>query len=184
MTNLARKIIVFSITHLISILLITASFYAISISYNFVFPPDSILDWYFIYGIIVTLPLIGVQFGIQLYSLIGLESTPILLIYYFQHDADEPLPHPILDPIKSKIGLLALVLLLIGGLIAWPVYFLYGLYLWYEFYFSLLPPSKITPTYLKNLTERVASTIPPLLGIFLVLIALSVALIERRYISR
>ena len=177
-----RKWMGFIITHAISIVLIVASFYAISISYDFVFPPSSILDWYFIYGIIVTLPLIGVQFGIQLYSLFNHESTPLLLVYYFQHDADIPLPHPILDPIKSRIGLLSLVLLLIGGLIAWPIYFVYGVYLWYEFYFSL--PSKITPIYLRYLTERVASTIPPLLGIFLILIALSVALIERRYISR
>ncbi|MCD6483595.1 MAG: hypothetical protein J7L47_00630 [Candidatus Odinarchaeota archaeon] len=180
--SLARKILSFIITHTLSIALIAASFYAISISYDFVIPPISILDWYFVYGIIVTLPLIGVQFGIQLYSAFNRESTPILLIYYFQYDADAPLPHPILDPIKSKIGLLSLVLLLIGGLIAWPIYFLYGIYLWYEFYFSL--PSEITPTYLRYLTKRVASAIPPLLGIFLILIALSVALIERRYISR
>ena len=179
---LARKVLGFVITHSLSIALIAASFYAISISYNFVIPPNSILDWYFVYGIIVTLPLISIQFGIQLYSLFNREATPILLVYYFQHDADAPLPHPVLDPIKSKIGLMSLVLLLIGGLIAWPIYFLYGIYLWYEFYFSL--PTEITPIYLRHLTERVASTIPPLLGIFLILIALSVALIERRYISR
>jgi hypothetical protein len=62
----------------------------------------------------------------QIWSLVRFEPTPFLIIYYFQHDATTNLPHRFLDPVQSRIGLITVILVIIGGLVAFPLYSFYG----------------------------------------------------------
>lgn len=170
----------FTITHFVALFLSTSAFYATSFLLEYIVPPQRLLHYPLIYGILLLIPLIGVQLGLQLYALFTLDDCPILLTYYFQY-ADRDIPHPILDPTKSNIGLVVLVLLLIGGYIAWPAYTIYGIILSYSIYFTENP---LTSEYISYLIESLSLAVSPLLLILALLIAISILLIERRYISK
>jgi hypothetical protein len=74
----------------------------------------------------LTLLFIPIHAGMQIWSLVRFEPTPFLIIYYFQHDATTNLPHRFLDPVQSRIGLITVILVIIGGLVAFPLYSFYG----------------------------------------------------------
>ncbi|MFX1474374.1 MAG: hypothetical protein ACFFCO_02705 [Promethearchaeota archaeon] len=88
--------------------------------------PATLTDIMMLYSWVLTMLVLPIQAGVQVWSAIRLEPTPFLIFYYFQHDAAHNLPHRFLDPVRSRIGLVTVVTLLIGGLVAWPVYALYG----------------------------------------------------------
>jgi hypothetical protein len=79
-----------------------------------------------LYSWALTLTILPIQAGVQLWSALRLSTTPFLLTYYFQYDAAHMLPHRFLDPVRSRIGLATVIVLLLGGLVAWPVYAIYG----------------------------------------------------------
>ncbi len=81
------------------------------------------------YSWVLTLLILPIQAGVQIWSLLRLESTPLLITYYFQYDATRNLPHRFLDPVQSRIGLTTVLILLIGGLVAWPIFSFYGTFL-------------------------------------------------------
>ena len=149
----------FTMTHFISLFLSTSAFFATSFLLEHAIPPKEIWHYPLIYGIILLIPLIGIQLGLQLYALFTLDECPVLLFYYFQYSDDE-IPHTILDPTKSNIGLIVLILLLIGGYMAWPIYSIYGLILSYDIYFTENP---LTTEYITYLVKSLALTISPLL---------------------
>jgi hypothetical protein len=82
-----------------------------------------------LYSWILTFLILPIQAGVQIWSLIHLQPTPLLISYYFQFDATTNLPHRFLDPVESRIGLITVLLLLIGGLVAWPIYSFFGVFL-------------------------------------------------------
>lgn len=82
-----------------------------------------------LYSWVLTLLILPIQAGVQIWSLFRFEPTPILLSYYFQYDMTSNLPHRFLDPVQSRIGLVSVLLLIIGGLVAWPIYSFYGAFL-------------------------------------------------------
>jgi hypothetical protein len=88
--------------------------------------PASLTDIMMLYSWVLTVLVLPIQAGVQVWSAIRLEPTPFLIFYYFQHDATHNLPHRFLDPVRSRIGLVTVITLLIGGLVAWPVYAVYG----------------------------------------------------------
>ncbi|MFW9934020.1 MAG: hypothetical protein ACFFDU_00640 [Candidatus Thorarchaeota archaeon] len=75
---------------------------------------------------VLTLMVLPIQAGVQIWSLVHLQPTPLLITYYFQYDTTTNLPHRFLDPVQSWIGLTTVILLLVGGLVAWPIYSFYG----------------------------------------------------------
>lgn len=101
--------------------------------------PLGLLDIMMLYSWVLTLVILPIQAGVQVWSVLRFEPTPILLTYYFQHDATGVLPHHFLDPVRSRSGLISVVVLLLGGLLAWPIYAVYGaLLLVVRFGFQLL----------------------------------------------
>lgn len=88
--------------------------------------PASLTDVIMLYFWGLTVLVLPIQAGVQVWCGLRLESTPFLIFYYFRHDAAHNLPHGFLDPVRSRIGLATVVILLIGGIVAWPVYALYG----------------------------------------------------------
>lgn len=81
------------------------------------------------YSWVLTLLVLPIQAGVQIWSLLRLRPTPILIAYYFQYDSTTNLPHRFLDPVQSRIGLITVFVLLFGGLVAWPLYSFYGAFL-------------------------------------------------------
>jgi hypothetical protein len=79
-----------------------------------------------LYSWVLTLLILPIQAGMQIWSLVRLQPTPFLIIYYFQYDATTNLPHRFLDPVQSRIGLITVLLVIIGGLVALPLYSFYG----------------------------------------------------------
>jgi len=95
-----------------------------------VLPPYAwLLVFLLFYSRVLTLLVLPIQAGVQIWSLIRLEPTPLLISYYFQYDAITNLPHRFLDPVQSRIGLITVLILIIGGLVAWPIYSFYGAFL-------------------------------------------------------
>jgi hypothetical protein len=81
------------------------------------------------YSWLLTLLVLPIQAGLQIWGLLHLQPTPLLITYYFQHDATTNLPHRFLDPVQSRIGLITVIILLIGGIVAWPIFSFYGAFL-------------------------------------------------------
>ena len=176
-----KQIVYFLVSHALTYLLAYFTLYAIILFLPYVLPPQRLLYIPVLYAIVILIPLISIQVGVALDELLRLKPAPILLIYYFLYDPDEDLPNPALDPIKSKIGLVTLGLLLAGGYIAWPVFFAYGLITTYDIFGKSFT---LSPEFIRGYLEQVAFAIPPFLGILLLVLILSVFTIERRYISR
>ncbi|MFX1561845.1 MAG: hypothetical protein ACFFDP_00870 [Promethearchaeota archaeon] len=124
MQSALRRFAVFLGSHILSGVLTILAMYGVA-NVGLVFPA-SFIDIMFIYSWILTLLILPIQAGVQFWSAIRLEPTPFLLLYYFQHDDTSTLPHHFLDPVRSRTGLFTVFILLLGGLIAWPIYSIYG----------------------------------------------------------
>lgn len=88
--------------------------------------PVTVFEIMLLYAWMLTLLILPIQAGIQVWSILRLQPTPLLLSYYFQYNTTQDLPHRFLDPVRSRIGLITVILLLIGGIIAWPIFSVYG----------------------------------------------------------
>ncbi|MCD6381086.1 MAG: hypothetical protein J7L50_02030 [Candidatus Odinarchaeota archaeon] len=174
-----KKLSKIFLTHVISSIVVILSLYSSVLTLPYVLPPKRLLHYPLLYGLIVTLILDGLQVGVQLASLVEWKDSPILLLYYFQYDPDEEIPHIILDPTKSIIGVLSLLSLLLGGYILWPFYFILGLIYAYNVYMVSDIPSLIP-----KILDELSRTISPLMASFFMVWVISILVIEKRYISK
>ena len=138
--------------------------------------PVGIVQFMLLYAWVLTLILLPVQAGIQLWSALHLSPTPILLTYYFQYDATRTLPHRFLDPVRSRIGLGAVVVLLLGGLIAWPVYTLLGGFLLLDRF----GPQLFTLDALLQFIQGLAVGVSALFVLYFVLASLAIVIVQWR----
>ncbi|MFX0168702.1 MAG: hypothetical protein ACFE89_05000 [Candidatus Hodarchaeota archaeon] len=136
MAERIRRILQGLATHVVTGLLTFLAMYGVA-NIGLVFPVG-IFEWLLLYSWVLTLLVLPIQAGVQIWSLLQRQSTPLLLTYYFQYDATHNLPHRFLDPVQSRIGLATVLILLIGGLIAWPIYAVYGAFLLIAQYGPLL----------------------------------------------
>ncbi|MHA1626720.1 MAG: hypothetical protein ACTSVF_05935 [Candidatus Asgardarchaeia archaeon] len=167
------------LTHVVSSIVVILSLYSSVLTLPYVLPPKRLLHYPLLYGLMVTLILDGLQMGVQLASLLEWKESPILLLYYFQYDPDEEVPHIILDPTKSIIGVLSLLSLLLGGYILWPFYLILGLIYAYNVYMA----SDIQ-SFIPKILDELSRTISPLMASFFIVWVISILVIEKRYISR
>jgi len=142
---------------------------------GFVFPLG-LIELVLLYSWVLTLILLPVQAGVQLWTAAHLTATPILLTYYFQYDATRTLPHRFLDPVRSRIGLGTVVILLLGGLVAWPVYAVFGgLLLVVRF-----GPRLFTLDALLQLVRGLAVGVSALFVLYFVLASLAIVIVQSR----
>ncbi len=126
------------------------------------------------YMIIHTSILLSIQIGIQVLEIIKVRSPTILIGYYFNFEDQEIIPVPLLDPIKSKLAVIIILLILSGGIILYPIFAVYGmLHLWIRLPIIALHPSTIISYYVIFL-----NLVPPLLLIGAVAIILAIIMIE------
>jgi len=81
------------------------------------------------YMITHTSILLSIQLGVQVSELLK-KRWPILLIsYYFRFSDQESIPEPLLDPIKSKLAVIIILLIISGGLVLYPIFAIVGMIL-------------------------------------------------------
>ncbi|MHA1917371.1 MAG: hypothetical protein ACTSUV_03545 [Candidatus Ranarchaeia archaeon] len=127
------KILPFFFLHAINLLGIIIAFYSVAITVGSLWGTIAVgetielINFLRVYGGILCSILLPIQLGLGVNAFLKRENPIFLLTVYFTHDQKE-LPSELLDPTKSNIGVLILVLLLIGGYIAIPVYLIFGLW--------------------------------------------------------
>ncbi len=126
------------------------------------------------YMVIHSSILLSIQLGVQVLELIKVRSPTLLIWYYFKFDDQEIIPVPLLDPIKSKLAVIIILLILSGGIILYPIFAIYGmLHLWVRLPIIALHPSTIISYYVIFL-----NLVPPLLLIGAAAIILAIIMIE------
>jgi hypothetical protein len=124
-----------------------------------------------------TLVLLSLQLAIQILEIIRLRMPTVLATYYFQFSDQETIPLWILDPIKSRLGVVVLLLIITGGVAFYPIFAVYGfLLVWGHLAIIALHPQEIVRYFGIFLNWT-----PPLfLAVFLIAL-LSVVAIELRH---
>ena len=77
------------------------------------------------YMIIHTSILLSIQLGIQVLEIIKKKLPTLLIAFYFNISDEESIPNPLLDPIKSRIAVIIILLILSGGIILYPMFAIY-----------------------------------------------------------
>ena len=137
--------------------------------------PFPILDRILLsYMIVHTILLLSFQLGIQVLNLIKQKFPILLIIYYFTIGDDETIPNPVLDPIKSRVAVVIILLVISGGIVLYPMFALYGILL----LLARVPSIINYPPVLFDYFEIFLTLVPPLLLIAVAIIVLSIILIE------
>ncbi len=124
--------------------------------------------------IVHTSILLSIQLGIQILEIIKKRFPTFLITYYFEFSDQVAIPVPLLDPIKSKLAVVIILLILSGGIILYPIFAIFGmLLLWVRLPIIVLHPSTII-TYFNLFLNLV----PPLLLIAVAIIVFSIVMIE------
>jgi len=155
--------------------------YAVTVTLPLIMPLGEFFDLVLLYGSFLCLLLLPIQTGLQLDALIRYDLPPFLLSYYFQYDVDKKLPHDVLEPVKSRLGVIVLILLLAGGYVAWPFFAVYGFIL---IYMKFIQYELWKPENLIILVDKLSKVFPTLLIALFLFIVFSVFTIQRRARSR
>ena len=118
--------------------------------------------------------LVTIQLGVQASEFLK-KKWPILLIsYYFGFEDNEPIPDPLMDPIKSKLAVVIVLLIVSGGLVLYPIFAIVG--------FMLLavriPNLVLQPSTIILYFREFLNLVPPLLLLPAAVIVLSIIMIE------
>ncbi|TFF93417.1 hypothetical protein EU546_06230 [Candidatus Thorarchaeota archaeon] len=124
-----------------------------------------------------TFILLSLQLAIQVLELIRMRMPTVLVTYYFQFSDQEAIPLWLLDPIRSRLGVLVLILIITGGIAFYPIFAVYGLLLvWGHLTTIALHPQEIVRYFGIFLNWA-----PPLFLVVFVVVILSVLAIEFRH---
>jgi hypothetical protein len=129
------------------------------------------------YMLVHTGLLLSIQLGIQVLEIIKVRFPTILIWYYFQFDDNESIPIPLLDPTKTRLAVLVLLLVISGGPILYPIFAIYGFLLSWG-YLALIA---IDPSTLIQLFAQFLNWMPPVLAIAVLIIVASIVMIEFRH---
>jgi hypothetical protein len=129
------------------------------------------------YMLIHTFMMLSVQLGIQILEIIRIKSPTLLVLFYFKFSDEESIPIALLDPTKSKLAVIILLLVISGGPVLFPIFAVYGfLMVW-----GYLAIIALDPSTLIQLFEQFLNWVPPLLGIVALIIVISIVMIEFRH---
>ncbi|TFH02795.1 MAG: hypothetical protein E4H14_17365 [Candidatus Thorarchaeota archaeon] len=118
--------------------------------------------------------LLSIQLGVQLSELLKKRWPTVLITYYFRFSDQDSIPETLLDPIKSRLAVVIILLILSGGIVLYPIFAIVGLMLlWVRIPIIVLQPSTIIQYFVVFL-----NLVPPLLLIAVGLIVLSIIMVE------
>jgi len=126
------------------------------------------------YMVIHTSILLSIQLGIQVLEMIKKKFPTLLIAYYFSIGDEDTIPDRILDPIRSRIAVIVILLTLSGGIIIYPIFAVYGMML----LVVRLPNILVNPTTIISYFVIFLNLVPPLLLLTVAIIVLSIIMIE------
>ena len=130
------------------------------------------------YMLIHTIALLSMQLGVQLLELIKIRMPTLLISYYFHFSDEESIPIPLLDPTKSKLAVLILLLVISGGPILYPIFAVYGFLLVY----AILV---VIPLNISTILQYFALFLfwmPPVLILIVGVLIISVVIVEFKHL--
>lgn len=125
-----------------------------------------------------TFLLLSLQLAIQVLEIIRMRMPTVLVKYYFQFSDQDMIPLRLLDPIRSRLGVLVLILVITGGIAFYPIFAVYGfLLVWGHLTTIALHPQEIVRYFGIFLNWT-----PPLFVVVFLIVILSVLAIELRHV--
>ncbi len=122
--------------------------------------------------------LLSIQLGIQILELIRVRMPTLLISYYFQLKDSQTIAIPLLDPTKSKLAVLILILIISGGPVLYPIFGVYGFLL----VVSYLAANPFNPSTILSYFELFLNWMPPIFITIIGIVILSVVIIEFRHV--
>lgn len=126
------------------------------------------------YMILHTLLLLSIQIGIQILEITKKKLPSFLVLYYFRFSDQETIPDKILDPIKSNLAVIIILLILSGGVIIYPFFAILG----FLTLVARVPLIVQNPSVIITFFDIFLNLVPPLLLLFVLVIVLSVVMVE------
>jgi len=126
------------------------------------------------YMIIHTIVLLSIQIGVQILEITKKKFPSLLVLYYFRFNDQETIPDKILDPIKSRLAVAIIFLIVSGGVIIYPFFAILG-------FLTLLvrvPSIVQSPYTILTFFDIFLNLIPPLLLLFVLVTVLSIVMVE------
>ncbi|MFW9920434.1 MAG: hypothetical protein ACFFED_12600 [Candidatus Thorarchaeota archaeon] len=127
------------------------------------------------YMLIHTMLLLSVQLALQILELIRIRMPTFLISYYFQFDDSQTIPIRLLDPTKSKLAVLVLLLVISGGPILYPIFAIYGFLLSYAFLLAV-------PVDLVTYFEAFLNFMPPIMALVVGILIISIVAVEFKHL--
>jgi hypothetical protein len=122
--------------------------------------------------------LLSIQLGIQILELVRVRMPTILISYYFQFEDSRTIDIPLLDPTKSRLAVIILILVISGGPVLYPIFGVYGFLL----VGSYLAANPFDPSTILSYFELFLNWMPPIFIFIIGIVILSVVIIEFRHI--
>jgi len=129
------------------------------------------------YMIIHTIILLSIQIGIQILEITRKQLPSLLVLYYFRFSDQETIPEKILDPIKSKVAVVIILLVISGGVIIYPFFAILG----FLTLVARIPVIVQNPSQIITFFDIFLNLIPPLLLLFVLFIILSIIMVEFKH---
>ena len=131
------------------------------------------------YMVVQTSLLLSIQLGIQVLEMIKVRAPTVLVTYYFMFSDQETIPQPLLDPTKSRLAVIILLLVISGGIVLYPLFAVYG----FLILVARIPAIALSPSIIIDYFFILLNYVPPLLLIAVLIIVLSVVMIEFKHVS-
>ncbi len=129
------------------------------------------------YMLIHTSLMLSIQLGVQILELVRVRMPTFLISYYFQFEDNETIPIPLLDPTKSHLALIILLLVLSGAPVFYPIFAIYGYLLTYAHLVRIV----LDPSTIVGYFEIFLNWMPPLMLVIVAIVVLSIVIIEFRH---
>lgn len=101
-----------------------------------------------------------------------------LVSYYFQLEDNEIIPVPLLDPTRSNLALIILLLVISGGPVFYPIFAIYGFLLTYAHIVTIV----LNPSVIVAYFELFLNWTPPLMLLIVGIVVISIVIIEFRHL--
>jgi hypothetical protein len=130
------------------------------------------------YMLVHTILLLSVQLALQILEIVRLRMPSFLISYYFQFDDSQTIPIRLLDPTKSKLAVVALLLVISGGPVLYPIFAIYGFLLCYAF--LIVVP--FNPGALLTYFQAFLNFMPPIMALVVGVLIISIVIVEFKHI--
>jgi len=128
--------------------------------------------------IVHTIMLLSLQLGIQVLELIRLKMPSFLISYYFRFSDEELIPLRILDPTKSKLAVIVLLLVITGGPVLYPIFAVYG----FVFISGDLLIIAFDPNTILHYFTVFLNWMPPVIALIVIVTIVSVVIVEFKHV--